>query len=231
MDGAFWSVDKAFDWVVKQSAACLEARSQKPKQLKPPPPEVYRGVILGVQASGPREDPVVRNLFTSLLANAMTSGENRQCHPAFPDVLRQLSPEEARILAMIASGPYENLAEVLAFASVTANSPAPHKEHPFLRGHRKSGVRTIISGWYPEATTWPRFSHTWKPLSEAAEVENIELALGNLQRMSFPVHVDGSVRVTFVEPTIFGCYFLQSCAASDFFDNYNRKFKLPHWAK
>lgn len=46
------------------------------------------------------DDPELRDMFASLLATAMDSATAHKAHPAFVEVLRQITPDEARIIRL-----------------------------------------------------------------------------------------------------------------------------------
>lgn len=49
------------------------------------------------------DEPPLRELYANLLATSMDSATTRQAHPAFVEMLRQMTPDEARIVGLFKS--------------------------------------------------------------------------------------------------------------------------------
>lgn len=45
-----------------------------------------------------KEDSILTELFINLLAKSVDKTKQSKCHPAFPNIIRQLSPDEAVII-------------------------------------------------------------------------------------------------------------------------------------
>ena len=89
-----WTVDKISEYfepeLDKKLAAVPEERRIAPNLAIAGP--VYEAVrFLG-------QEPVLRNLFANLLITAMDKETARSAHPAFVEIIKQMSPDEARIL-------------------------------------------------------------------------------------------------------------------------------------
>lgn len=50
------------------------------------------------------EEPSLRELYANLLATSMDAGTAKEAHPAFVDIIRQLAPDEARLLVYMTTG-------------------------------------------------------------------------------------------------------------------------------
>lgn len=96
--GLVWTAERAEDWLEKEVSARLEKRGVPESSVVTPPPLIMAGVIRGLQVAGPDPDPNLRDLFANLLATAMTEGQTESTHPAFAEILAQLTSDEARIL-------------------------------------------------------------------------------------------------------------------------------------
>jgi hypothetical protein len=66
----------------------------------PPDPVVAKGVIEALQTR--YEDRELREMFANLLANAMHIDHASEAHPAFVEVIRQMSAEDARLFRWLA---------------------------------------------------------------------------------------------------------------------------------
>lgn len=78
--------------------ATRKLRNSSPDALREPDPSVVAGVIEGMQTRA--AIPELRDMFTSLLAASMQAGADAP-HPAFSEIIRQLVPDEARLLALV----------------------------------------------------------------------------------------------------------------------------------
>src|SRR5262249_10842455 len=69
------------------------------------------------------EKPPLREMYANLLATAMDRETAEQAHPAFVEILKQLTPDEAKILAYIPKGPSYSR-PVISIYSVTPDGRA-----------------------------------------------------------------------------------------------------------
>jgi hypothetical protein len=99
---AAWSWEHAEEWCEGKVADFFAARGTAAEDIVVPPAQVTAGVIRGIQAAGPEPDSTLRDLFAGLLATAMDRERTGQAHPAFAEMLSQLSTDEARILVHLA---------------------------------------------------------------------------------------------------------------------------------
>jgi hypothetical protein len=96
-----WGYDKIRDWLV----AALEDRlsSTPPDRIVPPQLTIAGPAIEALRFAGNEES--LRELYANLLATAMDSETAHTAHPAFVEIIRQLSPDEAKLLSYIAREP------------------------------------------------------------------------------------------------------------------------------
>ena len=100
VEGVLWTLEEAFDWVGDRIAERLQVLEVSPDEVAQPPVDLEGRVLVGLQSAGPSSDPLLRNLFAALLATLM--GPTRlEAHPAMAETLRQLVPDEARILSLV----------------------------------------------------------------------------------------------------------------------------------
>jgi Abortive infection alpha len=107
-----WGFKKIEEWVVP----ALEARllTTPPERIVTPPPLIAGPAIEALRFAGGEES--LRDLYANLLATAMDTETAHTAHPAFVEMLRQLSPDEAKLLSHISHAPnYE-----LCFVDVVA---------------------------------------------------------------------------------------------------------------
>jgi hypothetical protein len=93
------TVEETVAMIVAEVTRRLEARSIPVENVVTPPVE-FAGPIVQVLRFA-QQDLTLRELYLNLLASAMES--TSEAHPAFVDVLRQLSPLEGRLVPLLLS--------------------------------------------------------------------------------------------------------------------------------
>jgi len=86
-----------YDQVKKNFLPALAEKLKKTQQIITPPLNVAGPTIEALKFSG--SNPVLREMFVKLLATSMDANTTLNAHPAFVDIVRHLTPDEARILA------------------------------------------------------------------------------------------------------------------------------------
>ncbi len=125
VDGLVWTLNKSFDWVAARVTAHFEREQVSPEDVTSAPVEILGRVLLGLQLAGPCPDPLPRNMFAHLLGASMTEKTDRKVHPAFVEILRQLVPDEARLVAVITSRPTTAI-EIRVLANYTMRPDIPN---------------------------------------------------------------------------------------------------------
>jgi hypothetical protein len=73
-----------------------------------PPPQILGPVVEGVRYE--EEGTPIDDLFRNLLSSSMDSVKNKDAHPAFPLLIKQLSADEATILVDLQASTYPHVA-------------------------------------------------------------------------------------------------------------------------
>ena len=99
-----WGAERIEDWLSRDVDEKLrrvpaERRIEPSLALAGPTVEAMRFV---------GDTPELREMFGNLLANAMDADTARNAHPAFVEIIKQLSPDEARILRFLRPTPAAN---------------------------------------------------------------------------------------------------------------------------
>jgi hypothetical protein len=91
-----WILTKEYN--VEETRKLLEEKLKdtSPEQIQPP--EAYIAVPALQYISYCMDNQVLRNMYANLLANSMTAVVKNGVHPGFIEVIKQLSPDEAKIL-------------------------------------------------------------------------------------------------------------------------------------
>lgn len=103
-----WGYEQIKDFVSTTVAKKLENIPQE--KIITPKPNVAGPTLEALRYTGHEE--VLRDLYANLLASSMNSDTASGAHPAFVEIIRQLTPDEAkiiRILALLEASPLINL--------------------------------------------------------------------------------------------------------------------------
>jgi hypothetical protein len=112
IEGLIWGVEKIRDFVHTRVAQKLQ--NTPTECIRTPDPAVAGPILESLRYTGHHE--ALRELYANLLANAIDERTAREAHPGFVEIIRNLSPDEARILKFLAthsSYPIINIKRVL----------------------------------------------------------------------------------------------------------------------
>jgi hypothetical protein len=113
LSAVVWGYDRIRDWVTSDVEEKLA--NTPPEQRQSPDLQVAAPAIEAISYTGDKPD--LREAFANLLANAMDRSTAKDTHPAFVDVLRQLTSDEAKLLKEFGhSGVLIPLIEVRAYS-------------------------------------------------------------------------------------------------------------------
>jgi hypothetical protein len=93
-----WGYDQIREFVLTR----LEEKfKSKPHRFVPPNLVVAGPTIEALKYAG--HEPILREMYINLLATAMDAESAHKAHPAFVEIIRQLLPDEARLLNWLAT--------------------------------------------------------------------------------------------------------------------------------
>lgn len=117
----FWTVDRVCSWIKERIEERLESvpsdRRQAPSLLVAGP------AIEALRFVGPQGDEVLHDLYLNLLATAMDRCSAERAHPSFVELLKQLSPDEGRILGLLANVQAWGTLTIVSSQSIVPDSP------------------------------------------------------------------------------------------------------------
>lgn len=99
LKGVIWGYERIQDYVTKSVSDKLSNLPQE--QIITPSAHIAVPAIESLRYTGEIEE--LRNMFSSLLATSMKRDKKHKAHPAFVEVIKQLSVDEARILAVLSN--------------------------------------------------------------------------------------------------------------------------------
>jgi hypothetical protein len=91
-----WGYDTIKDYVTRRVAEKL--RDVPPERIVPPKPNVAGPAIEALRFTGHEEE--LREMYANLLASSLDKETASKAHPAFVDIIKSLTPDEARIMRL-----------------------------------------------------------------------------------------------------------------------------------
>lgn len=93
-----WGYDRIKDFVSSRVAEKLKDTPQE--QIQPPKANIAGPALEALRYTG--HEPTLRELYANLLAASMDKRTAAMAHPSFVEIVKQLLPDEARLLAVCA---------------------------------------------------------------------------------------------------------------------------------
>lgn len=94
-----WGYEQIKEYVTQAVAKRL--KQVPPERIITPSPIVAGPTLEALRFTG--HDPTLRELYANLLATSMDADTAAEAHPAFVEILKQLTPDEARVLKYLGS--------------------------------------------------------------------------------------------------------------------------------
>jgi abortive infection alpha-like protein len=99
LEPAVYGLEKIADWIEKEVQERL--KDVPPEKIVPPNPRVAVPAVQALVYS--MEDESIRDMFANLLAADMNADTKRAAHPAFVEIIKQMSPQDARVFQVARS--------------------------------------------------------------------------------------------------------------------------------
>lgn len=100
--GLVWGLEQIETYV--HDALTNRLKGIPADRIQPPEPTVAGPALEALRFAGKEE--ALREMYANLLATAMDRHTAERAHPAFVEVIKQLSPDEAKLLALVAGTAY-----------------------------------------------------------------------------------------------------------------------------
>ena len=185
--GLVWSIEKIE--ATLEDAVTSKLTGVAPEDLQSPNPTVAVPALQALTYSA--QEPDLRELYFNLLASAIDRRTVTDAHPAFVEIIRQLTPDEARLLRFLfhrlplavpivnvtSLGRQGEFAEVLSFfglAGFQAGCVTPENLPEYVTNLNRHGLTEVPSNKRlpGEAEYEPLLEHStvasWKSAIEAA---------------------------------------------------------------
>lgn len=108
VEGLVWGVEKIRDFVHERVAKKLE--NVPPDEVQQPKPHIAVPTIEALRYTGEESD--LSELYANLLATSMDRATAYRAHPSFVDMIKNMSPDEARIMRFLATAGSQPLINV-----------------------------------------------------------------------------------------------------------------------
>lgn len=135
-----WGYDQIRDHVSESVSKKLAGVPDD--QLRTPEPSVAGPALEALRYAGYQES--LRELYTNLLASSIDSLTAHEAHPAFVEIIKQLSPDEALIMRSLAIAPIRPMIDLRKEAK--ANNVGNWVAKNFSLIPKESGVRFLDLG-------------------------------------------------------------------------------------
>ena len=150
LEGLVWGYDKIEKYIKDSLKKRFKGKS--PDKIIPPPLNIAGPLVESLRFTAYQKE--LRELFINLLASSMDKDTSEKAHPSFVEIIKQLSPDEAKILAYI---------------STQSNDICHHFNHAPSRN------------WNNRIFT--EVSYLFEDICKASQVEHIELGQSYLDNM------------------------------------------------
>lgn len=203
VEGLVWGVDKIRDFVRERVAKKLG--DVPPEDIQQPKPHIAVPAIEALRYTGAEED--LSELYANLLATSMDRATAYRAHPGFVDMIKNMCPDEARIMRFFASNQYYPLVNIKSVLTKDASFQVTHRhlsligidagcDHVPLASNYldnlarlglvqvETGVRMTDEAAYTRIEEYPQVKKIIEDLEKiegrGVEVEKIRLAVTDL---------------------------------------------------
>ena len=101
------------EYAIEETKKLLEEKLKNVSEDKIVEPEPYVAVPAIQQLSYSIDNPDLREMYANLLAASMNSDTKWSVHPSFVDIIRQLTPDEAKLLKYLSAHPKQPFINVI----------------------------------------------------------------------------------------------------------------------
>lgn len=123
VEGLIWGVEQIKDFVRDKVAKKLEA--VPPEEIQQPRPHIAVPAIDALRYTGTEEN--LSELYANLLATSMDKATAYRAHPGFVDMIKNMCPDEARIMRLLATQPYYPLVNIKSVSNTDGSFQITHR--------------------------------------------------------------------------------------------------------
>ncbi|PWK82131.1 DUF4393 domain-containing protein [Fulvimonas soli] len=108
VEGLVWGVERIRDFVRERVAAKLE--NVPPEEVQQPKPHIAVPAIEALRYTGAESE--LSELYANLLATSMDKATAYRAHPGFVDMIKNMSPDEAKLMRFLATSGNQPLVNI-----------------------------------------------------------------------------------------------------------------------
>lgn len=128
VEGLIWGGDKIKDFVAEKVSKKLE--NVPPDEIQPPKPHIGVPAVDALRYAGEEAD--LADLYANLLATAMDRKTAYTAHPGFVDIIKNMAPDEARIMRFLAANIYYPLINIKSVSAADKSFRITHRHISLL---------------------------------------------------------------------------------------------------
>lgn len=128
VEGLIWGVEQIKDFVHERVSQKLE--DVPPEDIQQPKPHIAVPAIDALRYTGSEDD--LSELYANLLATSMDKATAYRAHPGFVDMIKNMCPDEARIMRFLSSNPYYPLVNIKSVSTTDQSFQVIHRHLSLL---------------------------------------------------------------------------------------------------
>jgi hypothetical protein len=123
VEGLVWGVERIRDFVRERVAAKLD--NVPPEDVQQPKPHIAVPAIEALRYTGAESE--LAELYANLLATSMDRATAYRAHPSFVDMIKNMSPDEARIMRFFATHGDQPIINIKLIVNDQGHFLTPHR--------------------------------------------------------------------------------------------------------
>lgn len=128
VEGLIWGIERIRDFVRERVARKLD--NVPPEDIQQPKPHIGVPALDALRYTGAEGE--LSELYANLLATSMDRATAYRAHPGFVDMIKNMSPDEARIMKFLASNYYYPLVNIKSVSTQNQSFLIPHRHLSLL---------------------------------------------------------------------------------------------------
>ena len=128
VEGLIWGVEQIKDFVHERVSQKLE--DIPPEDIQQPKPHIAVPAIDALRYTGSEDD--LSELYANLLATSMDKATAYRAHPGFVDMIKNMCPDEARIMRFLSSNPDYPLVNIKSVSTTDQSFRVVHRHLSLL---------------------------------------------------------------------------------------------------
>lgn len=210
IEGLIWGVERIKDFVRERVATKLE--NVPPDEVQQPKAHIAVPAIEALRYTGAESD--LAELYANLLATSMDKATAYRAHPGFVDMIKNMSPDEAKVMRFLATSGDQPLVNIKLVVNDQGHFRITHRhvsligikascEHPFLAANYLDNLARLGLIVVPER--YLTRDELYAEIEDFPQIKQIREDLGKQEGCRVEIE-----RLK-VEITDFGKQFIRAC--------------------